>query len=675
LNQEELRNRCVDRLSRDIPRHGATALADRIVRFVESTTHADRVDAYVDLTTWIRIGESGRKDDTSYLEAVIAMVEDDAEVGDLVRDAFEEMSGNLRAVRLFAEAGIPTDRGFLAELWERVLGRIIPRPREDSEAARIFERLFGSRHNVERFRRMPPQLFARFVSAMSGNEHHASARKRRSAFADGFRLLAVRASSQGLGDALRGRGHEASVTGSPFYKLVHASEELVTAWSKERDLEEPLQQWRKIVSGCRSEMARISGRLETDGVSVAIVYGLEVISICLKRMERMVAIMAPSRQSEGTEELHQLLANLVDASYRDRSITELLRTNFSLLIRKIVDRSGETGEHYVAESRTDYRHILLAAAGGGLVTVVTAAFKLVITHKSLPLFVMGLLAGVNYAVSFLVLQLFGLILATKQPAMTAAALARIVREERGEEREKDIVDYAASICSSQLAAAFANVIFVFAGAWLFDVIWVFARGRTFLDGEESRYVLTSLTPFASGTVFFAALTGLILYMGSIAGGWFDNWAVFHRIPQAIRESGFSRIFGTGRMERLSRAARRNFAGIGTNVALGMMLGLVPVFGAFLGLPLEVRHVTLSTGTLAFAASAVPDPEATGVLILRAFLGIAVMFVLNLGVSFSLSLAAAARAYQVPSRDMRAIGGALLKRLFTHPGAFIRPPRA
>ena len=36
-----------------------------------------------------------------------------------------------------------------------------------------------------------------------------------------------------------------------------------------------------------------------------------------------------------------------------------------------------------------------------------------------------------FAVSFLLLQMFGLVLATKQPAMTAAALANIMRTQRG----------------------------------------------------------------------------------------------------------------------------------------------------------------------------------------------------------------------------------------------------
>ena len=40
-----------------------------------------------------------------------------------------------------------------------------------------------------------------------------------------------------------------------------------------------------------------------------------------------------------------------------------------------------------------------------------------------------------------------------------------------------------------------------------------------------------------------------------------------------------------------------------NTSLGLMLGLVPPIAAFFGLPLEVRHVTLSTGQIAAALMA------------------------------------------------------------------------
>lgn len=60
--------------------------------------------------------------------------------------------------------------------------------------------------------------------------------------------------------------------------------------------------------------------------------------------------------------------------------------------------------------------------------------------------------------------------------------------------------------------------------------------------------------------------------------------------------------------------------------------------------------------------------------LNALFGIAVMFVLNLGVSFALSLGTAVRALEVPKADQLELLRRLLVRLTTRPGDFILPPR-
>ena len=60
-------------------------------------------------------------------------------------------------------------------------------------------------------------------------------------------------------------------------------------------------------------------------------------------------------------------------------------------------------------------------------------------------------------------------------------------------------------------------------------------------------------------------------------------------------------------------------------------------------------------------------------IARALAGIAVMFVLNLSVSFGLSLASAARAYGLPLRDLGELLRRIGRRFLRSPGEFLLPP--
>jgi site-specific recombinase len=85
-------------------------------------------------------------------------------------------------------------------------------------------------------------------------------------------------------------------------------------------------------------------------------------------------------------------------------------------------------------------------------------------------------------------------------------------------------------------------------------------------------------------------------------------------------------------------------------------------------------VTLSTGILALAAAATGQQWVGHGLLLKAIAGIGVMFVLNLSVSFLLSLANAARAYDLPRREFLDLLGRIGRQFLRSPGMFLLPPR-
>jgi site-specific recombinase len=111
------------------------------------------------------------------------------------------------------------------------------------------------------------------------------------------------------------------------------------------------------------------------------------------------------------------------------------------------------------------------------------------------------------------------------------------------------------------------------------------------------------------------------------------------------------------------------------VSLGLMLGILPALAAILGLGLEVRHVTLSTGQLAAALGAL------GWELLRtaSFWGcvatVAGIGLINLGVSFWFAWRLALRSRGIRVAERQRIGQALRWRLRSAPLSFLLPPRA
>jgi site-specific recombinase len=545
--------------------------------------------------------------------------------------ALAEIIAETEGENLFADAGLPGDRGFLAEFGDRLMAKVLPAPLDEHDLSQLLTRCYRSHEHAERFGRIPPEVFEQMVALFAPPDRPAMWAAVREAFSDRFRLLAVRVQAQGLTEKMRARTGRMRVRESPFVQLAAASAAVLAARDDAAALAEAADAWRSWHDACRALMGQIRRRLEAEGVSVDVVYGLDVLDRCLARMDTMLAVLTAQPGAERATAIHALLAQLIDATREDRSLRRLVSTNLQMLQRKIVERAGQTGEHYIAWTRREYRHICAAAAGGGL------------------------------------------ILATKQPAMTAAALGTIMREHPGADRLDTIVTYAAQTVRSQLAAAVANVLLVALGAYAFSVLWQLAFGHPYLDRVHAEHLLHTLSPVNSLTVWYAALTGVILWLASLIGGWFDNWAVYHRLPQAIAEHPIGARVGRQRLVRLAGVVSRNMAGWGTNVSLGLMLGLAPAVGGFIGLPLDVRHVTLNSGMLALATAGLGDDWMVHGWFLLALAGIGTMFVLNLGVSFTLALYTAARAFGLPRGFLWAFLTALARRFTREPGRFILPP--
>jgi site-specific recombinase len=349
------------------------------------------------------------------------------------------------------------------------------------------------------------------------------------------------------------------------------------------------------------------------------------------------------------------------------SLKALFRENSALIARKVVERTGETGEHYIANSRSEYQQVWRASLGGGLLTVLTAAIKMRIVEAHLPPFIDGVAAGTNYALSFLLLQHFHLALATKQPSVTAATFAGIVRSTYGQARLERVAEFISRITRSQLASAAGNLLAVIAGSIAFAKLWAWIFATPYLEVPSAEHVYQTLNPLASGTMIYAALTGVILWVSALAGGWFENFARFNRVPEAIADHPIGQKVGRERMKRLADNVSLHLSDWTTSIVLGYLLGFVPAAGKFLGIPLDVRHVTLNTGTLALAAASFGRDWLYRGWFIHTVFGIAVTFVLNLGVSFWIAATVAMRAYGISRHDR-------MRLIRYTAGSFLRSPR-
>jgi site-specific recombinase len=647
----------------------------QLIRLVETFCGAPNPpQLYVRLIRLVRWIERREYSDTNFkeLRRFIEYLESHPETKARFLDKFGQLVKHTRSVSLFAETGVPSDRSLLSEMVRRLVGQFLPPAKDDLDTSKLLVALYSSRQDAQRFLAMSPELFERMVRVLTPDDAREFWEQPRQDLREALRLLASRVCSLGLKPEIRERTDATGIFHSPFFQLVSRTEGVIRPEDPDQ-LGERLAAWRTTVERCREQQAQVYRHMETSGVSVELVFDLKKIDACLTRMESLLETLDPAPGGM-IPAVHGLMGHLVAGRISDSGIGTYLRENFDLLARKTVERTGRSGEHYIAHTRDEYWQMWLAAIGGGLLTVITAAIKLRIVEIDLPPFVEGFASGTNYAVSFILLQVFHLVLATKQPAATAATFAGIVRNNRGVERSSKITDFVARITRTQLAAAMGNVLAVSVGALLFEKLWSLALKRPYLPPETSAHVYETLNVFNLNTAIYAAVTGVVLWMAALAGGWCENFAVFYRLPEAIADHPLGLQVGAARMQKIARVLDRNIGGWCTCIALGYLLGFTPEIGHFFGLPLDVRHVTLSTGQLALAAAGSGFASLQNGWFHRAVGGIGIIFILNLSVSFTIAAMVALRAYNVRFSEQLAILRYLCRAVLQSPLRFLIPVR-
>jgi site-specific recombinase len=104
-----------------------------------------------------------------------------------------------------------------------------------------------------------------------------------------------------------------------------------------------------------------------------------------------------------------------------------------------------------------------------------------------------------------------------------------------------------------------------------------------------------------------------------------------------------------------------------------MLGSTGVIGIILGLPLDIRHIAFSSANIGYAVLGF-DFELPLKAVLWGALGVALIGMTNLAVSFALALRTALRARRVEFEHWMPLLGAIWRRFRQHPRSFLLPPR-
>jgi site-specific recombinase len=575
---------------------------------------------------------------------------------------------------LWADFGFAPRGAFLSELSARLRRIFLPSTPDTTDLGILFRLLFTDPADGDWLAALDEPTLQRIAQLLDSDSSSSPIARWPETVVDAVHLLASQIRASGFSALLRQRMDETAQAARPFHALTVAVECLDHA-IREGDQ----QQWaseiislRLVLEKCRYYADTIYSHLNEYGISIDVIFEIHQLR---ERTYRIEALLQTLTTPLAWLPIVKLISELLRADHQRKGIRALFAHHYSMLAHKLAQRSGAIGEHYITSTRVGYFAMLRKALTGGAVIAITTFLKFMLGALGLSLFWNGFAAGLNYAVSFVVIYLLHGVLATKQPAMTAAALAaKLEHISDDEAAQQRFVTEVANLIRSQFAGIAGNLLAVTPLVLGIQALAWLLLGAPVISTDKALHILHDNT-LLGPTLLYAAFTGIVLFIGSLLAGWIENWFIWHRLDSAIAwNPRFIAVLGSARAQRWSSWWRQNISGMASNVTLGLLLGLVPIIAQFFGLPLEVRHVTLVTGQIAAAAgtlgvAVIYQPQFWWCVAAVPLIGLC-----NLGVSFTLAFRVALRSRGIQIKDRRRIVTAVLQGIGKHPIGFLYPTR-
>ena len=647
---------------------------------------ADTLDLARRVVAAIRPENSHDNGAAERYELMLVCLEADAELLAVFRTRLTHFIATRRLVTFFTDSGILPGTGFFSEWW-RILGdRLLPEVPDERRLKDCMHVIYDRSDDWRWQEQIPLELSRRFWALLAPDEelHSVDWRGIQEQIHDAVLLLAHRVSGLGVEEELMRASPNFDDDLPCFVALSAEALDFVNALRAA--LDDPASpaddgsQLLVIADQCQTTLQRIRKRALTIGTSLHLSYLLTRSEQCLERLRELVTILTASQASTARGKAIGAWTEFARSAYlaenRRNSLSHYMGQLSNLLAVRVTENAARSGEHYICETRSDYRQMWLSAAGAGVLIGGMALLKIFAAGLHAPLLVEAFLFSLIYGLGFVAIYLLGMTVATKQPAMTAQTLAGLlgdVRATRQAELDR-LVDVVAAVCRSQLAAIAGNVMVALPVAILIGLGLSQWLGQPVIALEKGAHLLADLDPL-SWAIPHAAIAGFFLFLSGLITGYFDNQAAYIDIGTRIARLHWLRgMLGGERAARVGTYIQEHLGGIMGNFLFGCMLGSTGDIGKMIGLPLDIRHIAFSSANLGYAFIGFQF-ELPLKVILWAALGIALIGLTNLAVSFALALRTALGARGIRFAHWGTLLSAIWRRFRSEPRSFLLPPRA
>lgn len=578
------------------------------------------------------------------------------------------------------EANIISENSFFPEFKKRLLDKILPAvENENSVWVLVDTASVRPIKDLQYLRNLSEAQLDEFFILL-GIDDFISRPKAKQELLFSLNILAWRVIGNAMDAEVVNMAPEYRKFDNPFLALQNEIDLLNENFAKDQTYflqsrEELYKQIKVYMDQCLDFVTIAFKNSEKYGISGKINQSLIKIRQQLNRMNDILTILVVDNEEDVLRNSKLLFFNILEYKTHKNNIRDLLSDSTTLMSHLITNHTAETGTHYITSSKSDYVGMFLKASGGGIIVACLVILKLF--YGSLPGsdFSHAVLFAFNYAMGFIMIYLMNFSLATKQPAMTAATMAKVLSE--GENTRENYVDFAhivSKVFRSQFIAFMGNVLLSFpvALAIIYGLDVIFQQN---FAAEKATKLLNDHDPIHSKAILHACIAGFFLFLSGIISGNVGNNSVYYNIPKRIAKNPLLNYFlGERTAQNMSDFYARNAAGIVSNFWFGIFLGVTGPIGIFLGLDLDIRHITFAAGNVAlgfYGKGFMVDTYMVWISLITVFL----IGFCNFAVSFGLSMLLAFRSRKINFHELREIYREIFRYFMKNPFRFFLPIRS
>ncbi len=644
---------------------------------------ADEVDLLAELADIFR-PKDARRATLIDLEGLLQLLRDNEQYRNGLSLYLREILKHKKFSRILTDAGILADAVFFSEVKKRLFAKLIPDQPQKDTLEYVLNQVFYLKTDPLWISKIPLGQLEEFFDLLKFRSLYSSGEPN-SPLAEliyAMEVLIHRITGRALESEVIQMVPEYEGLESPFL-AIQKEFDLLTAKLLEENLnyvppgDIGYRQMLILHHQCVDYVRAAFRNSEKYGISLRVNQSLLRIRQQLERLGVLLPLLAIEGDRETTQDTIALGKSIITYNCDKNNVRKLISESTQLLSYEITQHTADTGEHYITKDRREYLKMFWAASGGGIIVGILCIIKVFLSKMEASAFGHAFFYSLNYSFGFIAIYVLGFTLATKQPAMTASALVRALesgRKDKGvdeKEKHKAFAEFFARVFRSQFIAFVGNVLMAFpvalGGIWLIDYAFQYNLTLT-----KWYHLMTDLSPIHSLAILHAAIAGVFLFLSGIIAGSVANRDKHRHVYYRIQEHPvLKKTFGRIRTQKLAKLYEKKWAGIISNFWFGVFMGTTASLGIFLGLDIDVRHITFASGNLALALYGANWNVANELLFWGIF-GIGIIGLVNFMVSFSLSMGLAFRSRNIPLSELRPISASIWRHFKKKPGSFFFP---